>query len=265
MIRRPPRSTLFPYTTLFRSRVAAAHVGARPRRGGPRHSVVGDHRLPGAVQRRPRNVALVGAARRVDLRDRGGGGPAPAGAAAGGGAVGARHGAGRGSGPAARCAVPERGVQRLGARRPGGRGGRWLRALVVAAGQAYGCAVRPWASRGGRPRGGTVAVIERAAKIVNPLGMHARPAAEFVKVANRFKAAVEVRKDDLAVNGKSIMGVMMLAAECGSSLIIKTDGEDAEAAMEALLALVADGFHEMHLTAELRGAERAEEEGQGPA
>src|SRR2546425_3467885 len=91
--------------------------------------------------------------------------------------------------------------------------------------------------------------------------MHARPAAEFVKVANRFKAAVEVRKDDLAVNGKSIMGVMMLAAECGSSLIIKTDGEDAEAAMEALLALVADGFHEMHLTAELREAERAEKEG----
>ncbi|PYO82959.1 MAG: hypothetical protein DMD65_07125 [Gemmatimonadetes bacterium] len=192
-------------------------------------------------------------------------GPAPAGTATGGGAVGARHGAGRGGGPAARCAVPERGVRGVVARRPGGRGGRRLRALVVAAGQAYGCAVRPWAPRGGRPRGGAVAVIERAAKIVNPLGMHARPAAEFVKVANRFKAAVEVRKDDLAVNGKSIMGVMMLAAECGSSLIIKTDGEDAEAAMEALLALVADGFHEMHLTAELREAERAEEEGQGPA
>jgi len=106
-----------------------------------------------------------------------------------------------------------------------------------------------------------MAVIEREAKIVNPLGMHARPAAEFVKVANRFKSA------DLAVNGKSIMGVMMLAAECGSSVFIKTDGEDADAAMAALLALVADGFHEMHLTAELREAElrdaedRATEEG----
>ncbi len=100
-----------------------------------------------------------------------------------------------------------------------------------------------------------MAVIERAAKIVNPLGMHARPAAEFVKVANRFKSAVEVRKDDLTVNGKSIMGVMMLAAECGSSMTIKTDGEDAEQAMQALLDLVADGFHEMHLTAELREAE----------
>jgi phosphocarrier protein HPr len=105
-----------------------------------------------------------------------------------------------------------------------------------------------------------MAVIEREAKIVNPLGMHARPAAEFVKVANRFKSAVEVRKDDLAVNGKSILGVMMLAAACGSSLTIKTDGEDAEAAMDALLALVADGFHEMHLTAELRDVEQAREE-----
>jgi len=85
-----------------------------------------------------------------------------------------------------------------------------------------------------------MAVMERDARIVNPLGMHARPAAEFVKVASRFKCAVEVRKDDLAVNGKSIMGVMMLAAECGSSLTIKTDGEDAEAAMHALLALVAE-------------------------
>jgi len=111
-----------------------------------------------------------------------------------------------------------------------------------------------------------MAVIERDAKIVNPLGMHARPAAEFVKLASRFKSAVEVRKDDLAVNGKSIMGVMMLAAERGSSLTIKTDGEDAESAMDALLALVADGFHEMHLTdelrqAELRDAEQRENEG----
>ncbi len=103
-----------------------------------------------------------------------------------------------------------------------------------------------------------MAVIEREATIVNPLGMHARPAAEFVKVANRFQSAVEVRKDNLAVNGKSIMGVMMLAAECGSSLFIKTDGEDAEQAMAALLALVADGFNEMDLTAELREAEGEE-------
>ena len=95
-----------------------------------------------------------------------------------------------------------------------------------------------------------MAVIEREAKIVNPLGMHVRPAAEFVKVAGRFKAAIEVRKDDVAVNGKSIMGVMTLAAECGSSLFIKCDGDDADQAMQALLALVADGFYEMHLKPE---------------
>ena len=93
-------------------------------------------------------------------------------------------------------------------------------------------------------------VIEREARIVNPLGMHVRPGAEFVKVANKFKAAVEVRKDDAVVNGKSILGMMTLAAECGSSIHIKTDGVDAEAAMTAPLELVAAGFHEMHLKPE---------------
>ncbi|MDP3910311.1 MAG: HPr family phosphocarrier protein [Gemmatimonadales bacterium] len=100
-----------------------------------------------------------------------------------------------------------------------------------------------------------MAVIEREARIVNPLGMHARPAAEFVKVASRFRSNVEVRKDSLAVNGKSIMGVMTLAAECGSSLLIKTDGADAEEAMAALLHLVAHGFNEMHLKRDYDGAD----------
>jgi phosphocarrier protein len=93
-----------------------------------------------------------------------------------------------------------------------------------------------------------MAVMEREALVVNPLGMHARPAAEFVKLANRFKAVISLRRGELTVNGKSIMGVMMLAAECGSSVHIRTDGEDAAEAMEALLALFAAGFHEMHLT-----------------
>ena len=94
-----------------------------------------------------------------------------------------------------------------------------------------------------------MAVIERDAKIVNPLGMHVRPGAEFVKVASKFKAKVEVHKDGAVVNGKSILGMMTLAAECGSSIRIKTDGDDAEAAMAALCELVAAGFHEMHLKA----------------
>jgi phosphocarrier protein len=92
-----------------------------------------------------------------------------------------------------------------------------------------------------------MAVIEREATIVNPLGMHARPAAEFVKTANRFRASVEVRRDTLTVNGKSIMGMMMLAAEQGSSILIRADGADAEQAAEALCALVAAGFNEMDL------------------
>jgi len=86
--------------------------------------------------------------------------------------------------------------------------------------------------------------VEKSAPIVNRLGLHARPAAEFVKIANRFRAHIVVKKDDLEVNGKSIMGMMMLAAECGSALVIRADGDDAEAAVEALLALVAAGFGE---------------------
>jgi phosphocarrier protein HPr len=106
-----------------------------------------------------------------------------------------------------------------------------------------------------------MAVVEREARIVNPLGMHARPAAEFVKLAGRFKAAIAIGKGELTVNGKSIMGVMMLAAECGSSVHIRTDGEDAPEAMEALLALVASGFHEMHLTGDDMGDEADAREG----
>jgi phosphocarrier protein HPr len=88
-------------------------------------------------------------------------------------------------------------------------------------------------------------VIERALPIVNSLGLHARPAAEFVKTAGRFKSSVRVRKDELEVNGKSIMGMMMLAAECGSRLLVCVEGEDAEAAIEAIAALVAAGFGEV--------------------
>jgi phosphocarrier protein len=86
--------------------------------------------------------------------------------------------------------------------------------------------------------------MEATVPIVNSLGLHARPAAEFVKTSARFKAAVLVRKDSLEVNGKSIMGMMMLAAERGSELYIRTEGDDAEAALAALVALIAAGFNE---------------------
>jgi len=93
-----------------------------------------------------------------------------------------------------------------------------------------------------------MAVIEREALIVNPLGVHARPAAEFVKTAGKFASAIEVRRGDVSVNGKSIMGVMMLAAEQGATIVISATGDDAAAALDALCALVAAGFNEMDLT-----------------
>jgi phosphocarrier protein HPr len=85
---------------------------------------------------------------------------------------------------------------------------------------------------------------ERTVPIVNKLGLHARPAAEIVKTAARFKSHVTIIRDDLEVNGKSIMGVMMLAAEFGSTILIRAEGEDADAALEALAALVAAKFSE---------------------
>ena len=87
-------------------------------------------------------------------------------------------------------------------------------------------------------------MIEREASIVNQEGLHARPAAQIVRLANSFVAQVELAKDGLVVNGKSIMGVMMLAAEHGSSIIIRADGADAEQAVQALAELVASGFGE---------------------
>lgn len=80
--------------------------------------------------------------------------------------------------------------------------------------------------------------------IVNKYGLHARPAAEFVKLANRYRAEVWIAKDDVEVSGKSIMGVMMLAAEYGSSVRIRAAGDDAREAVDALAALVNGRFGE---------------------
>ncbi len=87
-------------------------------------------------------------------------------------------------------------------------------------------------------------MIERQATIVNQEGLHARPAARIVRLASSFASDIELAKDGVDVNGKSIMGVMMLAAECGSSIIIRAKGPDAEQAVQALAELVASGFGE---------------------
>jgi phosphocarrier protein HPr len=87
-------------------------------------------------------------------------------------------------------------------------------------------------------------VIERQATIVNQEGLHARPAARIVRLASAFAAEITLSKDGMDVNGKSIMGVMMLAAECGSEITIRANGPDAEEAVQALAELVANGFGE---------------------
>ncbi|HEX9565787.1 MAG TPA: HPr family phosphocarrier protein [Gemmatimonadaceae bacterium] len=86
--------------------------------------------------------------------------------------------------------------------------------------------------------------VEREVRIVNRNGLHARPAAEIVKAAARFKAEITIRRDDMEVNGKSIMGVMMLAAEYGCTLSVRANGPDAEQAVDALATLVASRFGE---------------------
>jgi phosphocarrier protein len=90
----------------------------------------------------------------------------------------------------------------------------------------------------------TSATLERTIRIVNENGIHARPAAEIVKVAARFRCEITLSRDGLDVNGKSIMGVMMLAAECGSSIVARATGDDAAAALAALDVLIASKFGE---------------------
>lgn len=80
--------------------------------------------------------------------------------------------------------------------------------------------------------------------VINKLGIHARPAAQFVKVANRFEAEIFVEKDGERVNGKSIMGLMMLAAGPGSKLTVFAEGDDAAKALADLESLIKRRFDE---------------------
>ncbi|MFQ5649442.1 MAG: HPr family phosphocarrier protein [bacterium] len=87
-------------------------------------------------------------------------------------------------------------------------------------------------------------MIQEKVTIKNKLGLHARPAALFVKTAAKFKSDVFLGRDEQEVNGKSIMGVMMLAAEMGSKLTLTVKGEDEEDALNALLGLIESKFNE---------------------
>lgn len=87
-------------------------------------------------------------------------------------------------------------------------------------------------------------MTEKQIKIINKLGLHARPAALLVQKANKFKSEITLEKEGQRVNGKSIMGVMMLAAEQGSMLTISAQGEDEVQAVEALIEIVQSKFGE---------------------
>jgi phosphocarrier protein len=92
--------------------------------------------------------------------------------------------------------------------------------------------------------GASAAPLSRDLPIVNKRGLHARAAAKFVQCAERFAATVHVSRDQTTVGGTSIMGLMMLAAGPGSSIHVAVEGPEAEAALAALVALVADRFGE---------------------
>jgi len=87
-------------------------------------------------------------------------------------------------------------------------------------------------------------MVEKEVLIRNKLGLHARAAVKFVNLANRYKASVKVIKDDTEIDGKSILGILTLAAVQGSSLALRVSGKDEDEAMKALTALVKDKFGE---------------------
>ena len=89
-----------------------------------------------------------------------------------------------------------------------------------------------------------MARLEQTFLIVNTLGLHARAAAQLVQTANRYKADVHVEKDGMEVNGKSIMGVLTLAAAKGTQIVVSCEGEDADAAMASLATMIENGFGE---------------------
>lgn len=87
-------------------------------------------------------------------------------------------------------------------------------------------------------------MAQREFTIQNKLGIHARPAAQFVKTASRFSSEIRVEKDGEEVDGKSIMGLMMLAAGHGSVISVSAEGDDSETALDALSALIDRKFEE---------------------
>jgi phosphocarrier protein len=87
-------------------------------------------------------------------------------------------------------------------------------------------------------------MLEKKVAIINRLGLHARAAAKFVKLANRFKASVKIEKDGIQIDGKSILGILTLAAVQGTEVKLMIHGEDEKSAMKALVSLIENRFEE---------------------
>jgi phosphocarrier protein len=87
-------------------------------------------------------------------------------------------------------------------------------------------------------------LVERKIEVTNKLGLHARPAAMLVQNASKYKSEIRLQKEDVEANAKSILSVMMLAAEIGSFVTIKAQGEDEQQAVEAIAKLFEENFGE---------------------
>ena len=87
-------------------------------------------------------------------------------------------------------------------------------------------------------------MVEKKVQILNTLGLHARPAAQFVKISSKYKCQVYINKEGFEINAKSIMGVMMLAAEQHSNLTIRCEGADEQECLDDLVKLIEDKFYE---------------------
>ncbi len=87
-------------------------------------------------------------------------------------------------------------------------------------------------------------VVKKKIVVKNKQGLHARPAALFVQIANKFDSRITLRRDEEEVNGKSILGLLLLAAPCGTALVVRAEGSDAGDALDAIENLIADRFGE---------------------
>ena len=87
-------------------------------------------------------------------------------------------------------------------------------------------------------------MIEKTIQVENKLGLHARPSAMLVKIATKYRSEFHIEKEGMKINGKSIMGVMMLAAECGSELLLTIDGPDEEYLLKEIMNMFTERFGE---------------------